>query len=86
MQENDTVAFVGITDVYRFYFDATANGTRALNVGLLAESDVKPGVADWILAQSDADFSGDGYTRAAVSERDSRIGSKPIILWQARVN
>lgn len=80
--EGDSVAFVGITDVYRFYFDATKNGDRQVVVTLDDESTAGARNPDWIVAQPPGNFASDGYQLVSTHRPDASPGAHAIAIWR----
>lgn len=79
VDDGDLVAFVGVEDVYRYYIDATAGGTRDVSIAML-QADGDPGDADWIVVDGTASFTQHGYEPVAVAPRQ-RDGAPAITIW-----
>ncbi|MFO1534571.1 MAG: glycosyltransferase family 39 protein, partial [Thermoplasmatota archaeon] len=74
VHDGDSITFVDTNDVYRYYFDLTANGTRELEVRTVTGAAIASVTTDWALVHGDGHGLPPGY--AQVLERDS--GPPPL--------
>ncbi|HET6398773.1 MAG TPA: glycosyltransferase family 39 protein, partial [Candidatus Thermoplasmatota archaeon] len=52
VQDGDTITFVGVQDAYRYYFDATADGTRTVHARFLPPERLHEADGDWVVVQA----------------------------------
>ncbi len=80
--EGDFVVFVGYSDVYRFYFDATQDGVRQMEVRVLEADEVAAAHPDWVVADGPVDFSDQGYEVAAAFRPSASPRAEPLSIWR----
>jgi membrane protein DedA with SNARE-associated domain len=82
VHNGDSVTFVDTNDVYRYYFDLTANGTRELTVRYAVGDAIHNVTADWALVHGDGSGLPPSYTRVF----EQRTGPPPLgdayTLWR----
>jgi hypothetical protein len=85
VQDGQTLAIVDTHDVYRYYFDVTANGQREVEVSMHRGADARNIDADWVIVKGEAGKGNlpDGY-EFVFEEHGHSISKKNevISVWQ----
>jgi membrane protein DedA with SNARE-associated domain len=74
VRDGQSVAFVDTNDVYRYYFDLTANGTRHLTVQSIMGNAIGNVTTDWAVVHGPGTGLPQGYTLAL----ERRAGTPPL--------
>lgn len=82
VRDGDSVTFVDTNDVYRYFFDLTANGTRELEVRHVTGAAIANVSTDWALVRGDGAGLPPGYTLALErSTGPPPLGAR-ITVWR----